>query len=102
MSWAAVSRLVALVLQVAASTVVARQLSSSDVGLIGFATVFIAFLSRFTSFGIDAAIIQRKTLDGKLLGTAFSLQGLFGIGAFGATLLVAPFAQRLIDHEGVA
>ena len=73
MGWAAGSRLFALGLQVAASTVVARQLSSSDVGLIGFATVFIAFLSRFTSFGIDAAIIQRKILDGRLLATAFLL-----------------------------
>ena len=100
--WTASSRAFALALQVAASTVVARHLSSSDVGLIGFATVFITFLSRFTSFGIDAAIIQRKTLDGRLLATAFSLQGLLGIAAFGATLLIAPFAQRLFDHKGVA
>jgi len=99
-SWASGTRLFGLVLQMASAAVIARYLASGDIGLIGFAAIFIAFLSRFTNFGIEAAIIQRGQLDGNVLTTAFTLQGALAVTAFVASLMIAPFGQVLIGHEG--
>src|SRR5207302_11049216 len=80
--------------------VVARNLASADVGLVGFANIFIGFLSRFTGLGIDNAIVQRKKLEDRILSTALSVQIALAVMAFLATVLVAPFASTLIGHRG--
>jgi len=101
-SWASGTRLFGLLLQMASAAVIARYLASGDIGLIGFAGIFIAFLSRFTNFGIEAAIIQRGQLDRNVLTTAFTLQGALAVTAFVASLMIAPFGQVLIGHEGAS
>jgi lipopolysaccharide exporter len=100
--WTTGSRLFGLFLQVASSTVVSRHLSPGDIGVLGFANIFVGFLGRFTSFGIDAAIVQRKQVDDKVLATAFTLQSALGIAAFVAALMIAPVGQVLIGHAGAA
>jgi len=97
--WQAIARALTMVLQMISSTVVARNLSSSDVGLVGFANIFTGFLSRFSYFGLDSAIVQRKRLDGRVTFTAFTLKAGLGAVAFLAALLFAPLARVLIGHD---
>jgi lipopolysaccharide exporter len=80
------------------SSVVARNLSPSDYGVIGFAGIIIGFLSRFADVGLDAAAIRRPTLDQQSLQTAFTLKIMLSIAAFGVAFLIAPFAHHFFEH----
>src|ERR1700719_5181210 len=70
--------------------VVARNLSASDYGLVGFATVVIAFLYQFSEVGLFHAAVRRPALHASNLQTALTLKTLVGFGAFVAALLIAP------------
>ena len=60
--------------QIVASLVVARNLSPSDYGVVGFAFIIIGFLSRFSDMGVGTAVIQRAQIDKNNLWTAFTLK----------------------------
>jgi teichuronic acid exporter len=81
-----------------ASSVVARNLSPSDYGVVGFATIIIGFLLHFSDVGVANAAIRRPTLDQHGLQTAFTLKLFLSCGAFGAAFLVAPFAHHIFEH----
>jgi O-antigen/teichoic acid export membrane protein len=81
-----------------ASSVVARNLSPSDYGVVGFATIIIGFLSHFSDVGVASAAIRSPTLDQRGLQTAFTLKIILSSGAFIAAFLVAPFAHHLFQH----
>jgi len=100
--WATGSRLFSLMLQLGSSAVVGRHLAASDIGLIGFANIVIGFLGRFTSLGMDVATVQRKEIDERVLGTAFTVQAGFGVAAFTACLLIGALSRPLIGHDGAA
>jgi len=80
------------------SSVVARNLSPSDYGVVGFAGIIIGFLARFSDVSLDTAAIRRPTLDQQSLQTAFTLKIMLSTAAFGAAFLVAPFAHHLFEH----
>ena len=80
------------------SLVVARNLTSSDYGVVGFAGIIIGFLSQFSDLGVANAVIRRPDLNQHNLQTALTLKILLSVGAFGAAFLVAPFARHFFDH----
>jgi O-antigen/teichoic acid export membrane protein len=80
------------------SSVVARNLSPSDYGVVGFAGIIIGFLSHFSDVGIGTAAVRRSTLDQQSLRTAFTLKIILSFGAFVAALLIAPFAHHFFEH----
>jgi len=80
------------------SAVVARNLSPSDYGVLGFAGIIIGFLSHFSDMGAGIAAIRRPSLDQKSLRTAFTLKIVLSSAAFIAAFLVAPFARHLFEH----
>jgi lipopolysaccharide exporter len=82
----------------AASSVVARNLSPSDYGVVGFAGIIIGFLSHFSDIGVGSAAIRRPTLDQRGLQTALTLKIILSSGAFVAALLIAPFAHYFFQH----
>jgi PST family polysaccharide transporter len=82
----------------AASSVVARNLSPSDYGVVGFAGIIIGFLSHFGDIGVGSAAIRRPTLDQRGLQTALTLKIILSSGAFVAALLIAPFAHYFFQH----
>jgi O-antigen/teichoic acid export membrane protein len=91
-----------LVCQLLASTVVARNLSVADVGVVGFANVIIGFLAHFGDCGVGNAAIRRPQLTQRNLETAFTLKVILGAGAFGAAMLLAPFAWHFCNHPAAA
>jgi O-antigen/teichoic acid export membrane protein len=80
------------------SSVVARNLSPSDYGVVGFAGIVIGFLWHFSDVGVRSAAIRRSALDRHSLRTAFTLKIILSSGAFVAALLIAPFAHHLFEH----
>jgi O-antigen/teichoic acid export membrane protein len=82
--------------------VVARSLSASDYGLVGFATIIIGFLLQFTDMGLGRAVIRRSVLEDHSLQTAFTLKAVLSLAAFVIALLIAPFGRRFLDHPSTA
>ena len=78
--------------------VVARNLTASDYGVVGFATIVIGFLLQFTDMGLLRARGRRPALHPNSLQTAFTLKTILGCSAFVVALLIAPFARHFLDH----
>jgi O-antigen/teichoic acid export membrane protein len=80
------------------SSVVARNLSPSDYGLVGFAGIIIGFLARFSDVGVGSAVIRRPSLSQNSLRTAFTLKAILSVCAFILAYLIAPFAHHFFQH----
>ena len=91
-----------LTCQFLASMVIARNLSASDMGVVGFAGIIIGFLNQFSDCGVGSAAIRRPQLEPRNLETAFTLKVIMGVLAFATTLLIAPLARHFCDHPAVA
>jgi O-antigen/teichoic acid export membrane protein len=81
-----------------ASLVVARNLTPSDYGVVGFAGIIIGFLSQFSDLGVSNAVVRRPELHQHDLDTGFTLKIVLGFGAFVVALLIAPYAHHLFEH----
>ncbi|HXU21686.1 MAG TPA: oligosaccharide flippase family protein [Verrucomicrobiae bacterium] len=80
------------------SSIVARNLSPWDYGVIGFAAIIIGFLNHFSDIGIGSAAVRRASLTPPSLHTAFTLKIMLGCVAFLSAYLVAPFAHLFFQH----
>lgn len=87
-----------LVCTAVTTSVVARNLSPSEYGVLGFASIIIGFLIQFSDLGVGTAAIRSSVLDQKGLRTAFTLKAILGSAAFVAALLIAPLAHHLFEH----
>ncbi|HVB58109.1 MAG TPA: oligosaccharide flippase family protein [Candidatus Acidoferrales bacterium] len=96
--YASFTKGVTLVCLTATSAVVARNLTPSDYGVVGFATIIIGFLGRFSDAGVGTAVIVRPTLDQQSLRTAFTLRSILSFGAVVVAFLIAPFAHYFFQH----
>ncbi len=83
------------------SMVLARNLTSADYGVVGFAGIIIGFLSRFSDMSVGSAVVRRPVLQADNLDTAFTLKLILSCGAFVVAFLVAPFARHLFDHPAI-
>ncbi len=83
------------------SMVFARNLTSADYGVVGFAGIIIGFLSRFSDLSVGSAVVRRPVLQADNLDTAFTLKLILSCGAFVVAFLVAPFARHLFDHPAI-
>jgi O-antigen/teichoic acid export membrane protein len=88
----------AVVCQVIASLIVARNLTPADYGVVGFAFIVIGFVSRFSDLGLETAVIRSSRFDRGNLWTAFTLKIILSMGAFVVALLVAPCAHYFLGH----
>lgn len=84
------------------SLVVARSLTPSDYGVVGFAGIIIGFLSQFSDIGVANAVIRRTTLDQRHIDTALTLKVVLSCGVFLVALVVAPFSHFLFNHPATA
>lgn len=87
-----------LICQLLASTVIARNLSATDMGVVGFAGIIIGFLTQFSDCGVGNAAIRRPQLERRNYETAFTLKVFLGAGAFAIAMLIAPFAGHFCNH----
>ena len=101
MGLTAMVRLATLALQLCANIVLARNLSSADYGIVGYAQVFITLLSILSEFGLNSAAIQSRQLSPRMLHTGFTLRMLLGLTAFAAAFVAAPHCATLLGEPGV-
>ena len=69
--WTGTFSLIMFFVRFGTTIVVARLLFPEDFGLMGIAAIVIQFANRLTSFGFNAALIQRKELKPEHLDTTF-------------------------------
>jgi lipopolysaccharide exporter len=89
---------VTLICIVVTGSVVARNLTPADYGVVGFAGIIIGFLAHFSDVGVGSAAIRRPTLSQHSLRTAFTLKIVLGSGAFIIAFLAAPYAHHFLEH----
>lgn len=84
------------------SIILARNLSASDYGVMGFANIFISFLARFADLGINNAIIQKYKADDKTLYTGFSIRAFSGVVVFLIAISLSPLSKKFFDNPAVS
>jgi O-antigen/teichoic acid export membrane protein len=84
------------------SSVIARNLSPADYGVVGFAYIIIGFLGQFSDMGVANAVICSPRVSDRSLSTAFTLKLILGAGAFVAAYFIAPFAHHFLEHPQTA
>ena len=88
--WTATVRLLSQMITWAITLVVIRLLTPTDYGLLAMATVFIAFLSMFSEFGLGPAVVQKRDVDDELLRRVFGLVLVIHVSLTGMLVLGAP------------
>lgn len=89
------------VLTAGAGIILAQRLSPSDYGIVGFAMIFINFLSGFSDLGISAAVIQRDKLEDLGLYTGFVTKFILGLAVFGFVIVLSPYAKLLFNNSDI-
>lgn len=98
----ALSRFWIMLFQFLGNIILSRTLVASDYGIVAFAMIFINFLTQFSDFGINSAIIQDKGADSAKIATAFTMK--IGISLFIVITgwLVAPLSALMTDKSVVS
>lgn len=82
----------------ATSSVIARNLSPIDYGVVGFANIIIGFLGHFSDMGVGSAVVRSPEVNDRKLSTAFTLKVVLSGMAFVVAWMVAPFAHHFFEH----
>jgi O-antigen/teichoic acid export membrane protein len=92
-AWMTGARAAVRVLGLVSTLVLARILTPADFGLVAMAVSIAAALELITLFGFDVALLQRRELVREDYDTAWTLNGLLGLGiGAGMWLAAAPAA----------
>jgi O-antigen/teichoic acid export membrane protein len=85
----------------ATGIILARHLSTSDYGIVGFASIFVTFLGMFNDLGVTPSIIQKETIEANELYTAFTLKLLLGVLIFLISFGWGSLSQKAFDIPAV-
>jgi O-antigen/teichoic acid export membrane protein len=84
------AQIITLVTGFARSVLLARLLFPADIGIVALALFFANLISSLATFGLNAGLIQRKTLEPEAVSTHFALRVVFSVLALFVTLLCVP------------
>lgn len=101
LSYNILCRLFVFTLSSATGIILARNLTSSDYGIVGFAMIFIGFLQQFNDLGVTPSIIQKQNIEDKDIYTAFTLKILLGILVFSLSFAWGSLSQKAFDNPAV-
>lgn len=93
-----ISRVFIIGVQAITSILLARVLSSSDYGIIAFASVFIGFISQFSDFGLGSSLVQRKDVSQTVLNTAFTIRNIAAFALFIIALVISFIVPYYYDY----
>jgi PST family polysaccharide transporter len=91
-----------LLLQLAATVVLARLLTPSDYGLFAMAAVVTGFLKLFHDLGLSVATVQREAITHREVTALFWLNAALGLGIALAALALAPLVAWFFDEPRLA
>jgi len=93
----AVAKVLMIGVQLCAATILARNLTADDYGIVGFANIIMALLLRLNGMGLTQAVIRSPALTQRTLGTAATLNMVFSVLAFLCAQLLAPVAGWFLN-----
>jgi O-antigen/teichoic acid export membrane protein len=101
--WLAFNQIIQRVIRVIAFAILSRILEPSVFGLFAMAFIAVDGFSLFKSFGVDAALIQRREDESfeRAKHTAFYLVQLIGIGIFVIFQITAPIVGSFLKNQEV-
>lgn len=88
-SWSAFSSIARQLLALACSAILARLLGPEAYGLMGMVTLIAVFLYNFRDIGTTTVIIQRPSIDQRLLSTVFWVNCALGLALCSVVLCIA-------------
>ena len=100
--WTATVRFLSQVLAWAITLLVVRLLAPADYGLLAMASVFVAFLTMFSEFGLGPAVVQRRDIDDPLLKRVFGVVLVVHATLTLALVLAAPLIADFYREPRVA
>lgn len=98
-AWGFTARGVTILVNLAASVVLARLLQPEDFGIFGLAMIFIGIASRFGNLGFGLALIQKKELRDEHVSSIFVVHLLLFTLIAGIIVSVAPFVGAYFDSS---
>jgi len=99
--WTVAARILAQTVTWASTLVVIRILTPADYGLLAMATIFVAFLSMFSEFGLGPAVVQRLEINIAMLRKVFGTILVVHAGLMALLLLAAPLISAFFDETKV-
>lgn len=95
--WSAIESFSLQGVQFLIGIVLARLLTPSDFGMIGMLTIFMSVSQTFIDCGFSSALIRQKNTTEQDYGTAFLLNLVISLIAFGILFGIAPFVANFYD-----
>jgi O-antigen/teichoic acid export membrane protein len=95
------SRLFIFVLSSLTSIILARHLSTSDYGIVGFASIFVIFLGMFDDLGVTQSIVQKEKIEENELYTVFTLKVILGLLIIIFSFGWASLSRKVFDNPAV-
>jgi O-antigen/teichoic acid export membrane protein len=83
------------------SVLLMRLLAPEQFGIVALALFFMAFLTPFSAFGVDFALVQNKEIREETLSTHFVLRLGFGLAILALGFLVSPLLRRIYVDQAV-
>lgn len=96
--WKFSERMVAQMVTLIVSIILARLLTPQDYGLIALITVFISLADVFVVNGFGNALIQKSTADNSDFSTVFYFNIVFSTGLYGILYLFAPYVGEFYEN----
>jgi len=97
--WTASLRFLGQVLTWFVTILVMRKLSPQDYGLMGMAGVAIVYLTSINELGLGAAIVQKTSIDDKLISQIFGLLIIINMGLYLLCFVSAPLIASFFNES---
>ena len=93
--WKFAERILAQVISLVVSLIIARLLDPSDYGVVSIVTVFFAFANVIISGGLNTALIQKKNADKDDYNTVFTVSIVLALTLYGVMFFAAPWIAQI-------
>lgn len=97
LAWVFGERILAQLVSMIVTIILARLLTPEHYGMISLVTVFITFLNVFVTSGFGSALVQKKDADMLDFDTAFLLSFGLSLALYAVLFLVAPYISRFYE-----
>lgn len=98
----ATAKIISVVCLGISSIILTRTLQPNDYGIVGFAMIFVNFLSQFNDLGFSSAVVQRKELDDRALYTGFTFRLGLAVFLYALAAIGSGASGWFIDNKAVA
>lgn len=96
-----IAKVLTMVVGVATSAILARNLGAEDYGVVGMAMIVIGFLGRFSDVGMTPALVQRPKIDNRVLETAQALNLILAAVLVACAFIAAPLTVVIFKNRAV-